>query len=422
MFILYNLLLTLLSPIWVPWMWLRSRRRKEAPNWQERCGNYPFKGGRDTKRIWVHAVSVGEVMACKPILRELREVLPDYEIVLSTTTSSGHRTASEHAVGLYDHLVYFPIDVARFQLAAMTRVRPAAVAIMETELWMNFLWAAKAMGAKTLLVNGRISDRSFGRSRKLAFFYGAMFKMLDRVLAQSDGDREKLLALGASKVEVLGNCKFDQALEGLTADPAAVRKSLKIPAGRKVVVVGSTRGEDEESLVIAALKEVGLHDLMVIHAPRHLERVGALAVAVEEAFGRACRRSAGESGDYLILDTYGELADVYSVADLVIVGGGFGEYGGQNILQPLALGKPVLHGPHMQNFKDVAESAGSAGATRVCSNASQLAEAIKDLLADDVKRNRMGLAAAELIKASTGASKRYAEAIASEVLQTSAVR
>src|SRR5690242_19561687 len=137
MFFFYNVLITLLAPIWAPWMWLRTRGRKEPPNWNERFGNYLLTPRKDRKRKWVHAVSVGEVVACMPILKELRADLPDHEIVLSVTTSSGHQTAREKASELYDHLVYFPIDIARFQLAAMQHVQPSVVAIMETELWMN---------------------------------------------------------------------------------------------------------------------------------------------------------------------------------------------------------------------------------------------------------------------------------------------
>lgn len=414
MFLIYNLLLTLLAPIWAPWMWLRARKREEPPNWRERFGDYDFGANRNTNRVWIHAVSVGEVIAARPVLKDLRSELPGYEIVLSVTTSSGHRTARESPAGLYDHLVYFPIDVVRFQLAAMTRVRPAAVAVMETELWMNFLWAARTMGARTLLINGRISDKAFRLDRKVGFYFKALFKFLDRILAQSEEDRAKLVALGAAGVEVFGNAKFDQALEGVETDPAKWRRELSIPEGRSVLVIGSTRGEDEEALVIEAVKRVGLGNLTVIHAPRHLERVEQLSESVEHAFGQVARRSLGQTGDYVVLDTYGELASLYCVADLVVIGGGFGDYGGQNILQPLAHGKPVLHGPHMQNFKDVSAAALAAGASKVCGDASELADAITQILANAPLRSKMGRAAAELIKLSAGASRRYAKAIAEE--------
>lgn len=411
MYLVYNFLLTLLSPLWVPWMLLRANRRAEKPNWSERTGDYDLVADKNATRIWVHAVSVGEVMAVLPILRELRERVPNAEIVLSVTTSSGHRTASEHAVGLFDHLVYFPIDVARFQLAAMVRVKPKVVAIMETELWYNFLWAAKAVEATTILINGRISDRSFPRSRRLSFFYRAMLSQLDLALMQTTTDADRIRRLGAPKVEVVGNCKYDQAAEGLEADPEEWRATLGIPEGNQVVVIGSTRGQEEEQFVLDALTSVDLKSVSVIHAPRHLERVPELAQEVAKRFGKPALRSKGECGRYLILDTYGELAKVFSVADVVVIGGGFANHGGQNIIQPLAHGKPVLHGPHMQNFAEAAREASKLGCTVVCATPSELANALNSLLGDDKRRAEMGVAAKEFVGSSLGSSARYASAI-----------
>lgn len=411
MFVLYNLLLTLLAPLWVPWMLWRTARRKEKPNWKERQGDFGFEPRKDRHRVWVHAVSVGEVMAALPILRELGRELPDFEIVLSVTTSSGHQTAREKAADLADKIVYFPIDVARFQLAAMQRVRPAAVAIMETELWLNFLWAAKTFEAATLLVNGRISDRSFRRSKPVRFFYRALLKDVDRCLMQTEADAERIRAMGGRDVQVLGNCKFDQAAEGLDADPAEWREKLGLTPGKLTVVVGSTRGEEEEKFVLEALKLAAL-DAQIVHAPRHIERADALCEQVRAAFGAVAQRSKGETGAYLVLDTYGELAGAYATADIAIVGGGFANLGGQNLIQPLALGKPVLHGPHMQNFREAALAAKEAGASLVCATPQELADALALLARDADKRAEMGAKAKALVEANLGASKRYAKAIA----------
>lgn len=415
MFLLYNLLLTLLAPVWVPVMLVRAGRRKEAPIWSERAGDYPIKPVRGARRVWIHAVSVGEVVAAVPILREVRAALPDHEIVLSVTTSSGHQTARERAAELYDHLVYFPIDVARFQLAAMSRVRPRVVAIMETELWPNFLWSAQALDARVAIVNGRISDRSARRSRPFRFFYRWVLGHVDRCLMQTESDAERIRALGAREATVLGNCKFDQAAEARAEDASALRGRFGIREGDRTIVVGSTRGEEEEAFVLAALSPVLARDpaLRVIHAPRHVERADALAGRVAEVLGEApARRSLGETGRYLILDTFGELAVAYAVADLAIVGGGFANYGGQNLIQPLALGVPVLHGPHMHNFRDVTATALEAGASRVCPTPESLRNAVEELLGDDRARRTIGEAASRLVAANLGASRRYAEAIA----------
>lgn len=414
MFVLYNILITLFSPIWVPWMWLRTRARKEKPNWAERYGNYPITPRKDRKRIWFHAVSVGEVIAAMPILQELRTLVKDHEIVLTVTTSSGHQTAREKAEGLYDHLVYFPIDIARFQLAAMQRVQPSVVAVMETELWMNFLWAAKVFDARTLLINGRISDRSFPRSKKVKFFYKALLSQMDRCLMQTEKDAIRIKELGAPVTEVLGNCKFDQALAGADANPAEWREKLGLAADLSTVVIGSTRGEMEERFVLDALEILGLEGIQVVHAPRHVERAPELASQARSRFGSAGLRSQNATSRYLLLDTFGELDKVYSVADLVVIGGGFDTLGGQNLVQPLAHGKPVLHGPNMQNFREIAGASVDAGASIVCSTPQELADRIRELLADPAKRAAMGAAATRLVRSNAGASKRYAQAIAEE--------
>ena len=417
MFLLYNLLLSILAPFWVPLMVLNSRKRKERPNWAERQGRYEIPRRKEKHRVWVHTVSVGEFVAATPILREIRKVLPSHEIVVSVTTSSGHQTARDAEPGLYDYLVYFPIDVARFQLSAMQFVRPDVVVIMETELWMNFLWAAKAMGARTILANGRISDRSYPRSIKLKAFYRSLLKNVDLCLMQTETDKERIIALGAREARVIGNCKFDEAVQGLDAKPIEWRAKLGLVSEKPTIVIGSSRGEEEERFVLEALASVGFDRFNVIHAPRHLERVEALSALVKEATGSVALRSKGEAGPYTILDTYGELSAVYAVADLVIVGGGFSNLGGQNIIQPLAHGKPVLHGPHMQNFRDVASMADSEGAAQVCTTVEELAEAIKELICNPKKRNQMGGNASKLIALNLGASARYAKLIGEEAVK-----
>ena len=415
MFILYNLLLTLAAPFWVPWMLWRAHKRGEKPNWRERQGDYresiPKRG--EKPRLWVHTVSVGEFVAAQPLLRALREELPQHEIVLSVTTSSGHQTAREASEGLYDHLVYLPIDVARFTLSAMQRVRPDALIVLETELWMNLFWAAKAFDAKTFVVNARLSDRSFPRARKLGFFYRALLAMVDRVLAQSETDAGRFRELGAGVVEAVGNLKFDQALEGLD-DATDWRRELGLDE-RPVVVVGSLRAEEfpEFASVIA-----GARAKQWIVAPRHVERTDELLESVRrvQVDGYTIgRRSQGTAGDLTVLDTYGELARVYAVADVAVVGGTFQKVGMQNPIQPLAWGKPVLHGPYTQNFRDVADLAARVGAAIVCSGADDLDRRIDDLLADPARRAQMGEAARRLVEANRGAAKRMAKAIASSL-------
>lgn len=398
-FFLYNLLLVLLAPLWAPWMLWRAAKRKEGPRWKERFGLLPLRPG--PKRVWMHAVSVGEAIAAKPILQELRNRLPDHEIVLSTTTSSGQRTAREQLAGCFDHLVYFPVDLLPCVAAALRRVAPEVVVLMETELWLNFLLVAKARGCATLLANGRISDRSYRQSGPLRGYYRAILRHLDRALMQDAASAKRIRSWGARNTEVLGNVKFDTALP---PDRAAQRRKFGFGEEDFVVVVGSTRGEGEEDLVLAALDGLGAKSIV---APRHLERADALAAKRPMA-----RWSRKETGPLVLLDTYGELADAYSAADVAVVGGGFLNLGGQNLIQALAAGVPVLHGPHMQNFRAAAEAAHAVGASRIVRDAAELREALEALRADSESRHRMGEAGRRLVAESAGAAVRYAEAIA----------
>ncbi len=418
MFLFYNLLISILAPIWGVWVWLRARRRHEKPIWKERLGEYSFKADKTRRRIWVHAVSVGEVVAAKPILKELRKELPDYEIVLSVTTSSGHQTAREGEEGLYDHLVYFPIDVLRFQVGAMQRVQPAVVAIMETELWFNFLWAARTFESRTMLINGRISDRSFRRSQWVAFFYQTLLPYVDRCLMQDEVSRQRILALGAKSAEVVGSSKFDQASE-TSSSREEQRAKYGYGVDDFVVVVGSTRGPEEEALVIQALADL---PVKVLHAPRHLETVEALAESVSQRIGEVALHSQAEWGPYLILDTYGELADAYLAGDVAIVGGGFANFGGQNLIQAFAAGVPVVHGPNMQNFREAAEAGQKVGASIVASNADELRRAVLRLKEDEDLRSKMGQAGQRLVSENLGASRRYAQAIAEEARRFQEIR
>ncbi|MEQ1935377.1 MAG: 3-deoxy-D-manno-octulosonic acid transferase, partial [Fimbriimonadaceae bacterium] len=366
---------------------------------------------RGKPAVWIHAVSVGEVMAAIPILRELRLLMPKHHVVLSVTTSSGHETARDQAAELFDSLVYFPIDLLRFQMSALMRIRPDVVAIMETELWLNFVFSARQLGVGTLLINGRISDRSFPRSQKVRFFYRALLHFMDRCLMQTELDAERIRALGAPTVEVMGNSKFDQAVEGLDEDPAYWRTELGIEDGRRVIVIGSTRGEFEEEFVASALSQIARDDLAVVWAPRHLERATQVAEQMTTLFGSCARRSVGETGNYVLLDTYGELSKVYCLADVVVIGGGFDKLGGQNLIQPLAHGKPVLHGEFMHNFQDVATESLRIGASQTCKSPEELASALTGILASSELAQRMGSAGREFVARNAGASKRYAQAI-----------
>ena len=407
MWILYNFLLTLLAPVWVPWMIIRSKRRREQPNWRERTGEYDIPRKEDRKRIWIHAVSVGEVIASRPILRELRKELPDYEIVLTCTTSTGHEVAKPMVGSLINYLFYFPIDVPRFCVAAMIRVEPAVVVIMETELWMNFLSAAKMTRAKTCIANGRISERSFRRAIPLRFFYRALLRNVDECFMQTEADYGRIKALGASTASVLGNSKYDEA----SAPDMKInwQTELELREGCALVVVGSARAE-EEDFILEALHGTNAR---ILFAPRHIERAAAVAEKARAAGFETGLRSAGQNGKKLvILDTFGELASAYAFADLAVVGGGFADLGGQNLIQPLAAGCPVICGPHMRNFLEPFEAGIAEGAVRVASTSAELRSQVREVLDGAELRRCMSAAGRELVARNQGAAKRYAMAVA----------
>lgn len=412
---IYNVLLVFGSPVWVPWMIWRARRRHEGPDWKQRTGEISVTPpARGVRRVWIHAVSVGEVMAVLPVLKAVKSMDGDIEIVLSTTTSTGQTAAREQASNWIDHLVYFPIDVPRFVLAALGRARPTVVAVMETELWPNFFWMAKRMGSKTLVLNGRLSARTLRKSWLARAFYGEVGKYVDKVLAQTAADAASFISLGFRDVADAGNTKFDAALDGLDRT-TTWRAQLEIPEESRVIVVGSTRSEYEVKFVVDALMLAGIltnPDFNVIHAPRHLEASQFIIQTYQEAgVTSIARRTESKAATVTILDTIGELGSVYAIAEVAVVGGGFDTLGGQNIIQALAHGVPVVHGEHMTNFKEVCEGAKVAGATKEVKSSQDLAQALSLILENNEARKEMSENALKFVSSKRGAAKKCAEAI-----------
>jgi len=404
-------------------MYVRSLSRKPPPNWRERLGDYQLPPAKGRRRIWVHAVSVGEILASIPLLKATRSRFPSHEIILTCTTSSGHETAKKEfekapETPLYDHLFYFPIDLARLTLGAMQKVQPEVIVLLETELWMNFLWAAKVFDARVVIANGRISDRSYPRSKLIKFFYKALLKDVDRALMQTEKDANRIETLGFSHPEMLGNIKFDQAQLADRPATETIKAKFGLAENRPVLVIGSTRGEDEEKFVGEALNLLPpdlKSKLQIIHAPRHIERAKEVARWAESAGFRVGYWSKKETADYLVLDTYGDLAEAYGAADCVVIGGGFSKLGGQNLIQPLAWGRPIIHGPYMNNFADVASAAKEAGCSRIATSPHELAHEIAELIEHETERKRMGEIGLNLVQLNCGAVEKYINAISEEV-------
>lgn len=409
---LYSILLTVLIPVWLPAHVKRTKRRTEAPNWAERWGNYDIPSPT-RPRIWIHAVSVGEVMAAKPVLAKLKDSSPECEILITTTTSTGQEIALSLKDSLVDYVAYFPFDVPWACKRAIAQARPDIVVMMETELWFNFLHFAKRFGAKTFVANGRISDRSFEKAKRWTFFYRRVLANVDECWMQSDMDRDRMLALGGKQVLVLGNSKFDEPLP--SAPSIDWQSAFEGPSDLPIVVIGSIRGESEEDFVLRALTGVSAR---LIVAPRHVERSGRIAALAKTLGWSPVLRSSGEKAkNFLILDTYGELPSVYPAADLAIIGGGFENLGGQNLIQPLAAGCPVVCGTHMQNFREAYEAALKSGAAIAVTSREELRAEVETILGDAERRAAMGRAGRALVEDHRGASTRIAAKIL-EALQT----
>jgi 3-deoxy-D-manno-octulosonic-acid transferase len=378
-------------------------------NLRARLG-YGALGAAPGPRGWLHAVSVGEAIAATPLVEGLRRLYPDLPLVLSTVTATGARVVAERFGGVAAHR-YFPLDFPGAVRRAIGAIDPAFFICMETELWPNVLRELARRGVPTMIANGRLSDRSFGRYRMLR---PAMRRVLAdvRVLAmRSDEDARRVIALGAApeRVVVTGNLKHDAPPD----PPGATdlwRRLLGLRDGQRVWVAGSThKGEEEAVLAAHATGQSVQPDLALVLAPRHPERVEEVLALVLARGWRAVRRStlpaAARSArpPVIVLDTVGELAQVYGIADVVFVGGSLVPRGGHNVLEPALRRKPVLMGPHTDNFREAASLLVDAGAAVVVTEAASLAAELKTLLADPEMAAKRGEAGGEAVAARHGA-------------------
>lgn len=421
-YLLYSMALAALLLLSLPyWLIQGARQHKYRAGLGERLGRVPARvrlpaaGGPGS--VWVHAVSVGEVLAVSGLVRELRRRRPERRVFVSTTTATGQKLARERFGE--ESVFYFPLDFA-FALRPWLRVlRPELVVLAETEFWPNLLRLARKSGARVAVVNARISDRSFPRYRRWRGLLRGVLAKVDLFLAQSEEDRRRLVEIGApaERVQVGGNLKFDLPAPANTALTQELRGRLARAGAAPVLVCGSTV-EGEEALVLAAFQAVlaRFPDALLIMAPRHPERFEAAAELVRASRLALWRRSRLEAeaprpGGVLLLDSIGELASIYSLATLAFVGGSLVARGGHNILEPASFGVPIVVGPHTENFRDIVGIFRAAGGVRVVEDPGALAEALLALLEDRAQREELGRRAAEVVRAQTGASARTLAAL-----------
>lgn len=412
----YDVGLALATAAWLPYS--RLVRGRPHPELRQRLGWYrpPLRAALDGpgRPVWVHAVSVGEVTAALPLLEHLRAEGPGLRWVLSTTTATGQRLAGQRLPSDVT-LLYAPWDVSPCVGRALATIRPRAFLGMETELWPNLFLRLGRSGVPIAVVNGRLSPRAFPRYRVVRRWLAPCLAQVRGWAMQTTADAERLLALGVdpARVRVTGNLKADQPVP--TVEPEAVqrqRTAFGLDGPQALWVAGSTH-RGEEAILLAVLRQVQVDQGMVrlLLAPRHPERVEEVVRLVRQQGFRPVRRSQGTAEPWggetvVVLDTIGELPDLYAMADLAFVGGSLIPHGGQNLLEPARLGKPILVGPSTQNFQAIMELLRAADGVREVATPEGMAAQVRQWLAHPAHRQAVGEQARRAVAAQAGSTAR----------------
>jgi 3-deoxy-D-manno-octulosonic-acid transferase len=413
MYILYSLLLACAAVLSLPWWAVQLLRlQKYRAGFNERLGWIPARLKRDAAMgcIWVHAVSVGEVLAVSQLAAELKKTFPRHQLFLSTTTLTGQQLARQRFGE--ENVFYLPLDFGFALRPYLLFLRPDLLVLAETEFWPNLLHLVHEGGAKVAIVNARISDRSFPRYRLFRPFFSRVLSNVDLFLAQTGADAQRLVVIGAAadNVHVSGNLKFDIRLSAGSGLVPELRNSISEDTA--VIVSGSTTAGEEE-LVLAAFQQVlqRFPTAVMVLAVRHPERFNKVAALVESSGLKVARRSTWSpeasslSGSVFLLDSVGELASVYELAQIAFVGGSLVPVGGHNILEPAQHGSAILTGPHTFNFRDIVRIFAEGGGLKTVS-AEDLGEQFIYLLENSAEQKRLGQRAKELFRENTGATAR----------------
>jgi 3-deoxy-D-manno-octulosonic-acid transferase len=425
MYSLYSVLVLAVAVLASPWFVYQALRyKKYVASLGQRMGYLPVSFNMDAdESIWIHAVSVGEVLTARPLISDLKRRYPDLRMFLSTTTLAGQQLA-RRSVQDVDAVFYFPFDLGIFVRRTLDLVRPKLFIMMETEIWPNLLYECRRRGVKTAVVNGRLSARSFSRYRTIRGFMRRVLDHVDRFLVQSEESARRFIDIGAdpARVVVTGSLKFDSldmspnALQARARD--RVLRYFRVPSSRLVIVAGSTM-KGEESAVLRAFRRVRTTtpNALLVIAPRHPERFGEVEQLVRSEGWKTAKRTDlaidnEPRVDVVVLDSIGELATVYQIATVAFVGGSLVATGGHNVLEPAVFGKPIVFGPHMENFAEIADAFVSNGAGVQVAGEQQLDETLLSLMSDPVRRARLGAAARALVEANRGAKEKSVSVLA----------
>ena len=428
MYAVYSVLIVVFFLVMSPYLLYQAiRYRKYVVSLRQRLGYLPVSFNVDAdESIWIHAVSVGEVLTARALLPELRERYPRLRIFLSTTTITGQQIARNN-LQYVDDVFYFPFDLQFIVRRTLRLVKPRLFVVMETEIWPNLLRACHQAGVKTIVVNGRISARSYPRYRMARAFFRRVLANVDRFCMQSEESARRIIEIGAdpARVSVTGSLKFDSLdIPGAPGSPTADRgrnrvlRYFRMSPERPVVIAASTlKGEEEPILEAFRRIRATRGNALLIIAPRKPERFDDVERLARRGGWNVARRSelrvdAEPRNDVVVLDSIGELAQLFQVGTLVFVGGSLVDAGGHNILEPAVFGKPIVFGPHMQNFAEIARTFLDSGAALQVRNGRELEATLLELLGDPVRRASLGAAARALVEANRGARTKSLAVIA----------
>ena len=428
---LYNILFIIVFVLSAPYYFWRMRRRGNwLPGFGQRFAKYhaSLKQALTNRHvIWLHAVSVGEVNLCTQIIHALEPRVPNLKIVVSTTTTTG---MAELRRRLPAHVskIYYPVDRRKFVNRALATINPKAIVLVEAEIWPNFLWRAQRLGIPVFLANARLSDRSYPRYKKFSFLFRPLFASLTGVGCQSTEDAQRLRDVGCREraVSVVGNLKFDAAQldEQRRLDVPALLRQIGVPADAPILVAGSTHDGEEMILVEMARRlRVKYPKLFLILVPRHFERCPELDQKLRAQGVKFMFRTEIASGnrpepgalECLVVNTTGELMSFYEPAMVVFVGKSLTAFGGQNPIEPAAIGKPVVFGPNMQNFADIVRLFKQKNSVIQVQDAAELERVFGELLADAERRATLGRSAQAVVKANLGAVARTTDMILAQL-------
>jgi 3-deoxy-D-manno-octulosonic-acid transferase len=411
MYLLYSLLFGGLLLAGLPYLVFRCFREPGYARALVARFRTPSVPPSNQPTIWIHAVSVGEVIAAETLLPELERALPDARFVVSVITVTGRRVAAAK-LGDRATVFYCPFDLGFVVRKAVRAVRPRALVVVETEIWPHLLRETRRAGAVTMIAGGRISDRSFPRYRAIRPFMKRFLEPVDRLCMQNELYAERITALGApeERVQVTGSLKFDAIA------PLVAGGERAFPENRRILIAGSTLDPEEDAVlqVFESLSRA-FADLFLVIAPRHPPRFDEIAALIRRRGHRLVRRSSCdgdvEAADVMLLDTLGELASLYEQADYVFVGGSLADWGGHNIIEPASKGRPVVFGPYMRNFADIARLFVESDAAVQVDDVDGLESVVREWLDHPERPAALANNATKVIDANRGASHRTAAAL-----------